>query len=430
MPSQSIPKFSDSLIKKLEPNDSRTCNSLELRVWKTGAKTWSFNYRFGDKKKRMSLGQYPYVSISDANDAVASARKQIALGIDPIEHEKESVSDARREIDEAITVLELFELWMERHVRPSLTKRSVNDYEKEVTKHVLPIWGHLTVKLITRRMGIDLLQSLADKGCISEGRRIRQNISGMWRYALDHEIVDAHPFSRLPEINAPIDIQIKKEKTKRDTTRFLTDKEIYLFWYGSIEHCEPIPGAALRLMLLLGRRGIDVRPMHKSEIDVNRKIWHMIPGKIRQKKRAKYIPVIMPLPSLALSIVNDLIAKGGSKVDLLFPSKDIDCIGLPITQSALSQPITRHNRLGISAAWTPHDLRRTAATGMSLIDIDQPSINHVLAHKLGVLESTYNQNQFVKTRLDALIKWNDHIYKIISGPAPKDDDVTEPGLAL
>lgn len=423
MPSQSTLKFSDSLIKKLEPNDTRTCNSLELRVWKTGAKTWSFNYRFGDKKKRMSLGQYPYVSISDANDAVAAARKQIALGIDPIEHEKESVAEARRERDEAITVQELYDLWYERHVLGTpLSPRSQRDYKKELTKHLLPAWGNHPVKSITRKMGIDLLQSMADKGCVREGERVQQYISGMWRYALDNEIVEAHPFSRLRKINAPADVQLKKEKTKRDTTRFLSDKEIYQFWYGSIEYCEPIPGAVLRLMLLLGRRGIDVRPMLKNEIDKGSKVWHMIPGKIRQKKRAKYVPVVMPLPPLAFSIITEMMTKGGTKVDLMFPSNDIKRIGLPITQSAISQPITRHNRFGIATSWTPHDLRRTAATGMSRIDIEQTAINHVLAHKLGVLESTYNRNDFLKTRLNALTRWNDHVFKIISGPEPKDEE--------
>lgn len=418
MASKSVPKFSDSIIKKLEPNNTLTCNSLQIRCWNSGSKTWSFNYRFGEDRRVLSIGQYPYVSIADANAGVLEARRLIALGVDPAKHKKESDEAAKREQVEVITVQDLYDLWMEKKVRASLAERTIKDYEKEVPKHILSVWGDLPIKSITRKMGINLLQSMADKGNIAEGKRVRAYLSGMWQYALDHEIVESHPFSRLPEIYAPADIKLKKEKTKRDTTRYLNDKEIYQFWHGSIKFCEPITGAALRLMLLLGRRGVDVRPMLKSEIDLERKIWHMTPGKVRENKKEKYVPVIMPLPPLALDIIKTLMSKGGTTVDLMFPSNDIDCLGLPITQSALSQPVTRHKRFGIVRPWTPHDLRRTASTGMSLLGIDQPIINKVLAHKLGTLEGIYNQNSFIKERQIALTKWNNHIQKIISGPDP------------
>ena len=430
MPSESITKFSDSLIKKLEPNDSRTCNSLEIRVWKTGAKTWSFNYRFGDKKKRMSLGQYPYVSISVANDAVAAARKLIALGIDPIEHEKESVADARRERDEAVTFQDLYDIWYERHVLGTpLSPRSQRDYKKEIAKHILPEWGHLQIKSITRTMGFDLIRSLVDKGCIEEGRRAQQYISGMWQYAVDTEIVPLNIFTRMRKTKAPAHIQQEKKKTNRDKKRNLSDKEIYKFWEGTFKFCEPKVGACLRLMLLLGRRGADVRPMLKSEIDTKKKIWYMTPAKVREEKKEDYIPIAMPLPPLAFDIVSDLLTKA-TKSDLMFPSSNIKCYGLPITQSALSQPITRHERFELSKSWTPHDLRKTASTLMSKLDIEQRVIDQVLAHNLSPLAKMYNHNDFIDSRRKALIKLNDHIYKIISGPVPKDDDVTEPGLAL
>jgi len=66
-------KFTDSWLKSLPPpNEGRDeyrdtdMPGLLLRVTSKGVKTFSYAYRFGAKTPKMTLGQYPALSIKEA----------------------------------------------------------------------------------------------------------------------------------------------------------------------------------------------------------------------------------------------------------------------------------------------------------------------------------------------------------------------------
>ncbi|RQU40506.1 DUF4102 domain-containing protein [Burkholderia cenocepacia] len=53
---------------------------LFVRVTSSGTKTWCYSYRFADKRKDVTLGQYPEVSIKEARDRHFAARQQVEQG--------------------------------------------------------------------------------------------------------------------------------------------------------------------------------------------------------------------------------------------------------------------------------------------------------------------------------------------------------------
>ncbi|MDE3060721.1 MAG: DUF4102 domain-containing protein, partial [Pseudomonadota bacterium] len=63
---------------------------LYLEVLPAGGKYWRLKYRFAGKEKRLALGVYPDVSLADARDRRAEARKALAAGSDPGEVKKEA----------------------------------------------------------------------------------------------------------------------------------------------------------------------------------------------------------------------------------------------------------------------------------------------------------------------------------------------------
>ena len=63
---------------------------LFLLITPTGSKYWRLKYFFAGKEKLLALGVYPDVSLSDARDRRAQARKALAAGVDPGAAKKEA----------------------------------------------------------------------------------------------------------------------------------------------------------------------------------------------------------------------------------------------------------------------------------------------------------------------------------------------------
>lgn len=61
---------------------------LFLLVTASGSKYWRFRYHFAGKEKLLALGVYPDVSLGDARERRAQARKILAAGNDPSETKK------------------------------------------------------------------------------------------------------------------------------------------------------------------------------------------------------------------------------------------------------------------------------------------------------------------------------------------------------
>ena len=55
----------------------------------TAKKTWRFIYTFDGKKKTITLGNYPDISLALARELASQKRALLAQGIDPQEHAKE-----------------------------------------------------------------------------------------------------------------------------------------------------------------------------------------------------------------------------------------------------------------------------------------------------------------------------------------------------
>lgn len=58
-------------------------DALYLLIKPSGGRYWRMNYRVAGRQKTLALGVYPDVSLREARDRRAEARKQLAAGIDP-----------------------------------------------------------------------------------------------------------------------------------------------------------------------------------------------------------------------------------------------------------------------------------------------------------------------------------------------------------
>src|SRR5215831_14763198 len=74
---------------------------LYLRVAKGGSKSWLLRYQRDGRRRELGLGGYPTVSLAEAREKAADARRKVKAGTDPIDAKR--AERARAEIDAAKT---------------------------------------------------------------------------------------------------------------------------------------------------------------------------------------------------------------------------------------------------------------------------------------------------------------------------------------
>src|SRR3546814_24888 len=79
--------LTDAKIRKAVARDKdyklTDAHGLYVLVRTNGSKLWRIKYRFDGKEKLLSLGPYPEVSLADAREKLAEARKKLRASEDP-----------------------------------------------------------------------------------------------------------------------------------------------------------------------------------------------------------------------------------------------------------------------------------------------------------------------------------------------------------
>lgn len=103
-------------------------------------------------------------------------------------------------------------------------KSSQNDVLK-INKYLIPRWGSMPLRDITRAHVHELLDGLVANRMTVGVNRIRRLISRLFTVALDRSLVDAHPAARM----------IKRFQ-ERPSDWVLTDAELRELWAGLDAH--------------------------------------------------------------------------------------------------------------------------------------------------------------------------------------------------
>lgn len=413
--------FTDTMIRKLRPEAIDYCrsegNGFTIRVMPSGAKTWLYLYAFDGKRRKMNLGSYPDVTLETARDKFDAAKKKVKNGIDPIAEIEEQI-EAR---SNALTVEKLITEYIEKHAKP--TKRSWYEDERILNKDALVVWGKRKAADIKKRDVVLLLESIIERGAPGSANNNFKIIRKMFRFAVQRDIIE----------HSPCDGVVMPAPLNRGD-RVLSETEIKTLW-NNLDTCHVSDDirSAIRLILLTGQRPGEVIGMHTDEIDGK---WWTIPAERSKNKKAHRVY----LTDTALDLIGELkvLDKETKKMKpkgYIFPCTAIKK-NQPMGRLSISQVVSRNlaapvlvngkqvfdkkgnpvteNKLGV-ADFTPHDLRRTAATLMSQIGFMDEIIDAVLNHsKQGVIR-TYNLNRYDKEKQQALEAWERKLISIISG---------------
>jgi integrase len=363
-------------------------SGLALRVAPSGAKSWGWRYRAPDgRQRRLTLGVYPKVSLADARERQAAARRLLALGKDP--------SDDRPSRE---TVADLAEVYLERHGRGMRTR---HEEERRLRRDVLPTLGGRKVADVTRREVADLVHGIAtriraDRGTSGvHANRVFGTLQRLFAKAVDWGWIEHSPTDRLA-----------KPVQERARERVLGDAELARLWPALDLLPDERMRLALRLQLATGQRLGEVVGAAARELDLGSRVWTIPPERAKNGREHA-----VPLSPLAFGLVAEAVrlAAGGP---WLFPSARAGARVPHLRRDSVDQAFRRLlARIGFPAA-VPHDLRRSCATGMIALGVEPHHVEAVLNHVSGArggVAGVYNRHAYEAEKRAALERWGAHL---------------------
>ena len=352
-----------------------------IRVTASGTKAFVFDYRVNRRRRRLTIGRYPSWNATAARERAKKLKLQVDRGRDPLGEKEETRT--------ASTFTDVAAEYLERHA--SKKKSGFRDKEY-LTRDVLPSWGNRKAVDIKRRDVLELIERKAEQAPIS-ANRLLACIRKVFNWAISRDLLDTNPCSQVP---APA---IEK---RRD--RVLTETEIAAFWEGLDR--APMRGevrTALRLILVTSQRPGEICELELA--DLNGDWWTVAAAKAKNGLSHR-----VPLSALAQE---QLQPRREATERWLFPSPRGNT---PIRVNALSVPLRNNNHFGLER-FTPHDLRRTAATMMASMGTDRLTLSKILNHVETGVTSVYDRATYDGPKKAALTKWERKLRGVIGAPA-------------
>ena len=195
--------------------------------------------------------------------------------------------------------------------------------------------------------------------------------------------------------------------TEKSRDRYLSIDEIKTLWkfLNSEQNQMALQTKnAIKIILLTGVRTAELRLATFNEFDFEQSLW-TIPAEHSKTDSVMKIHLSPQIKSLLIEL-----KKASSSHYVLSGVK----ANTPLTENALPRAIRRiEDRLDIPS-WTAHDLRRTFATQLGeVLHIEPVVIEKCLGHKMPRIMATYNKNEMLLQRKEALNQWAQFIENLL-----------------
>jgi len=297
--------FTDKQVKNEKPRgyifDLREPNSngFVLRVFPSGERSFAFIYKFQGRKRRLTLGKYPTMSLKQAK---IEHRKALNLLKNDDQDPATEKQHQKSEMRDASTIAGLIEEYLEKHAKPN--KRSWREDQRILYKDVLPAWGRRKAKDITKRDVIQLLDKIKERGAPIIANRTFACMRKMFKFARKRALLVFSPCD---------DVEVPATENVRD--RYLTAEEIRTFWHG-LNDSKMLESTklALKFLLVTAQRKGEAINAEWSEIDLAAALWTIPKSKAKNKRTHR-----VPLSKLALELLSDIKKISGDS-RWLFPS--------------------------------------------------------------------------------------------------------------
>jgi integrase len=384
--------LTDLAIRGLAPEADRRTELFDakipgfaVRVFPSGIKSFVVFYRHKGRLRRLTLGRYPVLSLSDARRLAREALHKVTHGDDPQVHR----TAGRVQYRFSAVVDDFLEAHCARHNR-AVTARET---ERLLRSCFAERWGVRDIREISKGDVIQELEAIVARGTHSTANHALAAVRKLFNWCVERNVLEVSPCAG-----------VKPPASHKSRERVLSEEELAAVWRASLDLGYPF-GHLVGLLLLTAQRRGEVAGLRWSELDITERTW-AIPKERTKNNRAH----IVPLSSVAECLVGSLPKLND---ELVFPSRGSE----ERTFSGFSKSKRRLDEIAGVVGWTLHDLRRSVATHLARLGVLPHVVERILNHTTGTLGGVagiYNRFQYLPEMRAALELWAQHVSKIAS----------------
>lgn len=285
-----MPKLSKSVVNKAKAQSAEyviwdvAIPGFGLRVYPSGVKSYIFQYRNGQRTRKIVIGRHGAMTPHNARDKAVKFWNQVNDGGDP--------SADRYKLSDAITVSELCDLYLAEGC--SHKKQSTLATDKgRIARHIKPLLGSMNVvdvstddvtkfmnDIISGKTAVDIKTKTRGRAIVTGGKgtalRTVGLLGGIFSFAIQKGVRADNPVH-----------SVKKPKDRK-MERFLTETELgILFQFlndpsALVLNHNAIP--AIKLLLLTGCRKSEILKMKWEYVDLTNNYLTLPDSKTGEKK--------------------------------------------------------------------------------------------------------------------------------------------------
>jgi len=346
---------------------------------KTAGK-WQLRIVIRGKRREMGLGRWPDVSIAEARERAAKARRAVRDGLDPIEERKKE-----REKPSAVTLAEAAQGCFEAKKAGLKNKNAVKRWMGLLNHHVLPSIGDRAVEDIDQHM-------------------IKKTLQPIWHEKAETARKALGHIGQVIQYSAALGLDVDMQATMK--ARALLGKQAHKVqhipsmpyqdapkFYQRLKSETGVVPLALRFLILTVARTTEVRLATFDEVAGD--VWTLLGERTKTGQKHR-----IPLTKEALAVVK--AAREQSDNQHLFNAMR----GKPMSDMAMSLFMKRE---GYEAR--PHGFRATFRTWVeeqtdTPFEVKESAIGHAV--DTGVIGAYQRSDRLEKRRI-LLSKWTDFL---------------------
>ena len=390
-------KLNDRQIKNAKPaekpfklNDGK---GLYLYINTSGGKLWRFDFSHNGKRKTLSIGKYPTISLVEARQAAENARRLLVSGQDPSEAKQQE----KRERQAA--ALNTFEAIARRWHSDNLIRWKEN-HAARVLRYfetdVFPVIGEMPIQEIRVSDIKTVLDGVMKRGVNNTAEKIREWTGAIFDYAVMLEVVETNPAYSLRKYIPAKQTDHRPALPREELTEF--------FRRLILAEIEPQNRIALILNMLTFLRSTELRGGQWNEIDFDAAMWTVPAQRMKHEKTAPKPPHAVPLADWTLELLAEL-KELTANTPFLFPSRT-KTDGF-ISDATISRII---ERMGYKGRVTPHGFRSLASSVLNEQGFNPDAIERQLAHiENNKIRAAYNRADYLNERKEFMQWYSDFL---------------------